>query len=919
MVGALASHAEGLTDPPPGGGRQHPDPRARSPSAAKICPVIPAATPAPSPRGRGFGFRASPRGAIVGTRALPWTRRPPPACPSAPPLRVSPIAHLPPATGHTVAQLPAALARLCARRSPPIPRPPGLARSVQFAPLVGAWLQECSDEVLARIEAQLQALPPRARPRALLAALGLPASMSFWRLLVRVGEPAGWDGPARAALLRVWTHDPTPLRHCAVPMPAQIHLLDRARARGVPRWIGGGLLDAIGRAAVPAEVADAVATVLHARWIRGGARPTGGPAWQSIAQVVAAALELLARGEPWAGGPVPPPLALGPWARPLDTPAALQTAAQEMDNCLDEPVWARLLTGGLGYGWTVDRAGERATVWVGPTARPGELVLHQVLGPGNGAPCPAIEGLVEDALSAYNHRATDHVGVSPCTDPPPSSPGLFSLPDTIDALLRAVPPPHPIQGLDTGAPWETLLFDTPQRWTTWAPQVLTDHPEGPATPADLTHPDEAHTLWDPRRGVLWQATRAGRIGVRFWPAPRVLEIRRTARRPILWCHTEVTSAPDRPDPPVLDPLRAAVASIPPELRDLVARAAPDLPFHLLLACHALPALRPALAAAPCLGVAVLTAPVVTGRPPAALRASLASALDAAPEDGAVAAVLGWLDLPSSPDFVGVVRRFETSAAAPAALYTLAEAWAHSRERLVRVGAPSEATVALLDAAHRAGLARWVTDGLLRLTVGRHLHRISARLVRVAFDEIAQAVHSGRLRPRRWQVAADLAQDLLRARRALADLPPRTLPLPLPLAPDLVPLTDLEALGFQAWRHQAEAHTWVAHTVQGRGLALAVQRNPPATAWLRPGGLRGTVEVYGVCGASRYRTREISGRLRGAVRAHNATVARLPPGFTAAEAITAGLPAEVGDFRPQRTDSIAELVEAVLLLNHDRLV
>ena len=122
--------------------------------------------------------------------------------------------------------------------------------------------------------------------------------------------------------------------------------------------------------------------------------------------------------------------------------------------------------------------------------------------------------------------------------------------------------------------------------------------------------------------------------------------------------------------------------------------------------------------------------------------------------------------------------------------------------------------------------------------------------------------------------------------------------------------------FQAWRHSAEAHTWVTHQVQGRGLALRAAQNPPLTAWIRPAGLRGTVDLEGVSAMRAHLVGPLTLTLLRAIRVHNAAVSRLPPHFTAADAIAAGLPGDVGEFRPQRTAPIPPLIEAVLLLTHD---
>ena len=249
-----------------------------------------------------------------------------------------------------------------------------------------------------------------ARWRRIAAWLGFDGSRSFIEVLRRATRPRPWSELDLVALRDVWKHPlgRKRLRHARRIDPDVVHLLRIAVGIGYIERLRVELVDAAyagggwGGTARHFEQAVAAWQRLHPD------RPL--PQWRSAEALEADALalhgqvcEVLLRPEPTDAPFPPPPLPASEGIRPLDSPEALAAEATGMGHCLDNEIWEWHARMRRGYGYAVEAAGERATLWVerAPSA-PGGFELSQLRGPGNVPPAPPVVRLVNDWMSSWS-------------------------------------------------------------------------------------------------------------------------------------------------------------------------------------------------------------------------------------------------------------------------------------------------------------------------------------------------------------------------------------------------------------------------------------------------------------------------------------------------------------------------------------
>jgi hypothetical protein len=378
--------------------------------------------------------------------------------------------------------VPADLRRCVAAFAPPaeqlralrlLHEQPACRALVTHAPALGrallaTWQHTAARDTLAEL---LRARAGRAQSRALLGWLGLPDSSAMLRAVQKVRDPRAWTLHDLQRLGDWLRTEPKTVQHLPGLRRIHVEVWQAARRTGPEGLLGvafyRALLDPAG-----APTADSIESALRVMEAAGLhmprlLRPVRSPL--ELGQRLFAALEVQRTlGPPApvrpAGGPVPCPMAMPDWIRPLATAADLACEGDEMGHCVGATAYRADLEAGRGFGFAVHHAAGRATAWVLPTRRAGVVRLADLQGPEDTEPDDEVRLTVTGWVDRHNAWAQHvlHGGPLPTGAPVtvPEAARAFQreaaveLDEVVGALLSlsGVGEPEPLERGEPGIP-----------------------------------------------------------------------------------------------------------------------------------------------------------------------------------------------------------------------------------------------------------------------------------------------------------------------------------------------------------------------------------------------------------------------------------------------------------------------------------
>ena len=289
-----------------------------------------------------------------------------------------------------------------------------------------------------------------ARWRKIAGWLGFDPSQSFVNLLRQTVRNREWSRQDYETLRRAWADPLARKRLCHATQVdiGVITALAMAVELGVLERLPASLFDAAFVRGGWDNVATALASAVNAWRVMRPGRAL--PLWRTPEEMESEreALRMEAirlyrvEGGPGSGPPEPfppPPFPDGPGITPLVSAEALQAEADFMGHCLANGTWEREARRRLGYGYSVQIHGERATLWIRREASaPERFVPVDLRGPANHAPSQPVIELVVRWLAQHRLLITDAGGSSALPDPwcrPIEVPVHPNVPPEIEALM----------------------------------------------------------------------------------------------------------------------------------------------------------------------------------------------------------------------------------------------------------------------------------------------------------------------------------------------------------------------------------------------------------------------------------------------------------------------------------------------------